>query len=435
MSSLDNKILEIQDLLTKGKINSAEKEIKSLLIKFPNNLNLLQFQSAIYIKNNDDGKALATLYKMSEIKAHESIFNNIAMLEKKNNNFDAAIKCYSKAIKLNNKVPEIYFNLANCYSALNETDESILNFKKAINLRDNYAHAHNNLGREYMYVGEYDSAQSALKKALILEPNLNEAILNQALLFILQNKIEEVIKILNNAIQSGSKNNMIIFYYAITNSFNGNDEVLEELLKKLNNNNLLSIWLSAWKYLFSNKSKSFSMTGNRKEIISLALNESNQDGLYLEFGVGKGISINYISSIIKKNIHGFDSFDGLPEAWNHLPEKAFSSNGIPPKLNSNIILHKGYFEETLPHFCNKYNEKISFLHIDCDLYKSSKTIFTSLENMIVTGTVILFDEMISYEGFENHEFKAFKEFIKKTGKNYECLNMNYLTGQVIIKIL
>tara|TARA_B100001540_G_scaffold301782_1_gene308637 strand:+ start:449 stop:1756 length:1308 start_codon:yes stop_codon:yes gene_type:complete len=435
MSSLNNKILEIQDLLAKGKINTAEKKIKTLLIQFPNNLNLLQLQSAIYIRNNDDDKALATLNKMSEIKDHESIFNNIAMLEKKKSNYDSAIKFYSKAIKLNNKVPEIFFNLGNCFSSLNETNESILNFKKAIDLKDDYTHAYNNLGREYMCAGNYDLAHPVLKKALVIDPNFNEAILNQSLLFILENKVEEAIRILNKAIQSGNKNNMIIFYYAITNSFIGNDTILEELLNKLDNNNLLSIWLSSWKFLFSKKSQSFSLAGNRKEIISLALKESNQDGLYLEFGVGNGTSINYISSIIKDNIHGFDSFEGLPEAWNHLPEKAFSSNGIPPKLNSRIILHKGYFEETLPHFCNEYNEKVSFLHFDCDLYKSTKTIFSNLENMIVSGTIFLFDEMISYEGFENHEFKAFKEFIQKTEKNYECLIMNYLTGQVVIRIL
>ncbi len=435
MSSLENKIEEIQQLLTQGSVDIAEKKIATLLMKFPNNLNLLQFQFAIYIKKNDEKKALSILYKMADIKEHESIFNNIANLEKKINNYDLAIKYYSKAINLNNKVPEIYFNLANCYSSLNEFDKSILNYKKAIDLRDEYAHAHNNLGSQYMLKGDYNSANIAINKALEIDQNFLEATLNQTLLFILENKIEKANEVLNNRIQSGSKNNMIIFYYAIINAFNGNNEILEELLVKLEDNNLLSIWLSSWKFLFSKRSKSFSLIGNRKDNVDLALQETIENGLYLEFGVGQGSSINYISNSIKKDIHGFDSFEGLPEAWNHLPEKAFSSDGVPPTLNSNVIIHKGYFEETLPLFYNDYKDTISFLHIDCDLYKSTKIIFSYLKEMIVSGTIILFDEMISYDGFEDHEFKAFKEFIIETDKDFECLRMSYFTGQVIIRIL
>lgn len=435
MSLLKNKIIEIQELLTHGKFDIAEKKITSLLIKFPNNLSLLQLQSAIYIKKNDESKALAAFYKMADIKEHESIFNNIANLEKNKNNYDIAIKYYSKAISANDKIPEIYFNLGNCYSSLNETDKSILNFKKAIDLKDEYAHAHNNLGSQYMLSGDYNSAVIAINKALEIDPDLHEARLNLTLLFILENKIEDAINALNKAIQLGNKNNMIIFYYAIINSFSGNNVILEELLEKLESNNFLSIWLSSWEFLFSKRSKSFSLLGNRKDNIDLALQETIENGLYLEFGVGQGSSINYISNSIEKDIHGFDSFEGLPESWNHLPEKAFSSDGVPPALNSNIIIHKGYFEETLPHFCNEYKEKISFLHIDCDLYNSTKSIFSYLEDMIVSGTIILFDEMISYDGFEDHEFKAFKEFIIKTDKDFECIRMSYFTGQVIIRIL
>ena len=41
-----------------------------------------------------------------------------------------------------------------------------------------------------------------------------------------------------------------------------------------------------------------------------------EDGLFLEFGVYKGTSINFISSLIPdKKIYGFDSFGGLPEEW------------------------------------------------------------------------------------------------------------------------
>jgi len=52
-------------------------------------------------------------------------------------------------------------------------------------------------------------------------------------------------------------------------------------------------------------------------------------------------------------------------------------------------VHKGWFEETLPTFTNKYMEKAAFLHIDSDLYSSAKTILHWLDERIVENTVIL----------------------------------------------
>ena len=41
-----------------------------------------------------------------------------------------------------------------------------------------------------------------------------------------------------------------------------------------------------------------------------------EDGLFLEFGVYKGQSINILSKLKPNKIfHGFDTFTGLPEEW------------------------------------------------------------------------------------------------------------------------
>lgn len=37
------------------------------------------------------------------------------------------------------------------------------------------------------------------------------------------------------------------------------------------------------------------------------------DTLWLEFGVANGKTINYISKFTNDKVHGFDSFEGLPE--------------------------------------------------------------------------------------------------------------------------
>jgi hypothetical protein len=75
------------------------------------------------------------------------------------------------------------------------------------------------------------------------------------------------------------------------------------------------------------------------------------------------------------------------------------------------------------------------MHIDCDLYQSTKTIFSLLADYIKAGTIIHFDEYYNYSGWEMHEHKAFEEFIKQQNLKYEYIAYNAMHQQVTVKIL
>jgi hypothetical protein len=51
------------------------------------------------------------------------------------------------------------------------------------------------------------------------------------------------------------------------------------------------------------------------DLLSHALQQVSMDGHFLEFGVASGTTINHISSQVSEQVHGFDSFEGLPEDW------------------------------------------------------------------------------------------------------------------------
>ncbi len=160
-------------------------------------------------------------------------------------------------------------------------------------------------------------------------------------------------------------------------------------------------------------------------------------GLVLEFGVFSGNSINYIAS--KKNwiVDGFDSFEGLPENWRDGYDRGFFSVNALPNVPANVRLHRGWFQDSIPRFLESLGDKgtpISYLHIDCDLYSSTKTIFEFLGNRIVSGTVIVFDEYFNYDGWEDGEFLAFKEFVKLNSIKYEYLTYNSTHEQVAVII-
>lgn len=149
-----------------------------------------------------------------------------------------------------------------------------------------------------------------------------------------------------------------------------------------------------------------------------------EKGLFLEFGVYKGLSINYFSKKLKnKHFYGFDSFVGLKEDWKGTksPAGRFNLSGKMPKVNQNVTLIPGWFDEVLPGFLSSQKDQIAFLHIDSDTYESAVIILKALGDRLRTNSIILFDEFQGYPNWKNAEFKAWNEFVSKNSIKYEFL--------------
>jgi len=163
---------------------------------------------------------------------------------------------------------------------------------------------------------------------------------------------------------------------------------------------------------------------SQRELIDYSLRAVGIEGHYLEFGVFTGGTIRYMARRIgRRTIHGFDSFEGLPEAWSgfNLGGKAFDREGRLPRVPDNVVLHRGYFDASLPKWLDEHPGPIAFMHLDCDLYSSTKTILKLTAPRLVPGTVILFDEYFNFPNWEQHEFKAFQEFVAEHRVKYTYL--------------
>jgi len=149
--------------------------------------------------------------------------------------------------------------------------------------------------------------------------------------------------------------------------------------------------------------------------------------LWLEFGVATGYTINYISQFTQDKVYGFDSFEGLPEYWRDGFNKGFfNRDGILPPVNNNVVLIKGWFNDTLDDFIKNQNKKVSFIHIDCDLYSSTKYVLNTLKDYMDDNCVIVFDELVNFNGFDgdNSELLAFYEFVNENNINFSWIGMN-----------
>lgn len=173
---------------------------------------------------------------------------------------------------------------------------------------------------------------------------------------------------------------------------------------------------------------------SRDDLLAL-IPEPESGDMILEFGVYKGESINQMArQYPQSEIHGFDSFEGLPMAWGILANKAhFDVQGNMPNVPGNVKLHKGWFKDTLPVFVtNNMNCRVFLIHIDCDIYQSTKDVFDLLGEKLV-GAYILFDEYFGYPGWEFHEHRALLELIKERKLSVEYLGCT-AKGKVMTKI-
>lgn len=182
---------------------------------------------------------------------------------------------------------------------------------------------------------------------------------------------------------------------------------------------------------------------SHEELLSYTVARSMDDGLVMEFGVYKATTLNFIAKLIGKKtpvrkVWGFDSFEGLPADWAGyiITKETFNLGGKLPTVRGNVELVKGFFDVSLGVWLKEYgqeSQKISILHIDCDLYESCNTVLTMLNKLIVPGTFILFDEYFNFPNWKNHEYKSFQEYI--TSNNIKYKYKAYFEQKVLIEIV
>ncbi len=142
--------------------------------------------------------------------------------------------------------------------------------------------------------------------------------------------------------------------------------------------------------------------------------KSIDDGFFAEFGVYNGNSLLMAhdhlvkeQSTFKGVIAGFDSFEGLPEKWRGgFEEGVFATQYeiVRKILPERVEVYKGWFQDTIQVFKARHgNIPAALIHHDGDLFLSTTITLQLLDDQIVQGTHMIFDELVGYPGYEGHE--------------------------------
>ena len=176
--------------------------------------------------------------------------------------------------------------------------------------------------------------------------------------------------------------------------------------------------------------------GHPHDTLRHALGLIEIPGMALEFGVASGTTLRIVAEAFTERegtVAGFDVFSGLPETWRTgFPVGEFAQESIPEVPGAQLV--PGLFENTLPSFLNDESGPVAFLHLDADLYSSTKTVLDLLGDRLVPGSIVVFDEFFNYPGWQQHEYRAWTEFVTRTGISFEYLGYTVDNEQVIVEI-
>jgi Macrocin-O-methyltransferase (TylF) len=171
------------------------------------------------------------------------------------------------------------------------------------------------------------------------------------------------------------------------------------------------------------------------DTLRFALGEIKGPGLALEFGVAGGTTLEIIAETVARDrlVVGFDCFIGLPEAWRTgYPAGEFAH--APPSDIPGARVVTGLFEDTLPGFLGETDEPIVFMHLDADLYSSTRTVLDLTGERLAPDAVVVLDEFFNYPGWQRHEFRAWNEFIARTGRTFEYVAYTGNNEQVVVRL-
>ena len=360
--------------------------------------------------------------------------HNLAIALQRTGASDDAEDAFRAALHIDPSVKEVWLNLGNLLHDQGRSDEAAATLREVLVRHPDYGEAAFNLGNVLKRLGRIGEAAEAYRRAIDLDPKRADAHYNlHACLF--DDRDLAPARACLDAALSVAPHHLALFYRGVIQHLQGEVEVAAATHVQVREAApRLGFLLDSWEYAVGHAGPQTRFLAENTATLRFALDQARVAGLVLEFGVSHGYSTRCIAEHAGQDIHAFDSFEGLPEAWGSNLAGTYSTGGTPPPLPGNVRLHQGWFDDTLGPFAAEHPGPVRFMNVDCDLYSSTRTVFERIGDRVVAGTVIVFDEYLGNAEWREHEFKAFQEFVATARLTYTYLALNPFTKQAVVRI-
>ena len=483
------------DLCTKGELQKSVSAAEELLDKFPNSVMLLNisglantglgrldeaigsYRKAVLINPNyadtynNMGVVLQDLGTLDEaIEAYKKAlsikpnfadaYNNLGIALKKQGKIDGALDAYTKVVSIKPNFADAHYNMGNALKDQGKFDEAIEAYTKVLSIKPDFVQAYNNMGIALKRGGKLEGALEAYQKALSIKPDDAVAYNNMGLVLQERGKLDEAIEAYYKALSI--KPDYADAYWNLCGTSRGVSEAQNWVNKCLeaNSNHLQAkLTKSALQFYEGDKSeynallkssfkdhpytRSFAWAFNLPKLPPLHFHRwalfdhmislSKKNRPFYEFGVWRGEAFRYLIKTFKKG-YGFDTFEGLPEDWHNENAGTYTSDGNVPEIKDGKFI-VGKFEDTLPGFFVETRPMASIINFDADLYSSTICALNYAKPVIDKHTILIFDEFIINENWEQDEYKALEEFCSNNDYTYEVLAISFFTKQVAVKVI
>ena len=341
-----------------------------------------------------------------------------------------AVDANFTAVALFPQDAEAHYNLGNTLKELGRLDEAKASYAEAITLKPNLAEAHYNLGNTLKELGRLEEAEASYTQAVALKSDFTKAFWNlhgiQKTIKSAEHWVDMCLEVDKNFVNARLMKAALRFYQGDRNNF---DEFMQSELK-------LHPYMRSFSWVFSLPNLP-ELYFNKFYFFDAIIKKSITSKPFYEFGVWRASSFKYLIKAFKKG-YGFDTFTGLPEDWDlgsHIEKKgAYTNEGNVPKIKGGEFI-VGKFEDTLPVFFSESHPMASVINFDADLYSSTICALNFSKSVMDKDTILIFDEFIINESWEQDEFRALNEFCSNNHYSYEVIAISFFTKQVAVKLI
>lgn len=351
--------------------------------------------------------------------------NNLGLTLFKTGEPEAALESYQAAIACKPDFAEAYNNLGIVLYESGALNGALQHFTSAIQIKPDLADAHNHCGNVHTDRGDLSAARRSFASALEVDPDHAEACWNLA----------------GTAADSGQclhwlerclhiepeHHNATLLRAAMRAAQNESDDLTA--LRESGHRD--HPFMRSFDWVFG-QPKLPVICCNRWAFFDAVIENCDRSRPFYEFGVWRGQSFRYLMRSFSAG-YGFDTFAGLPEDWHEHARGSYSSAGHIPDIERGEFV-AGEFEHTLPEFFARDRPLAALINFDADLYTSTLCALEHANRIIDDKTILVFDEMIMNEHWEQDEYRALVEFCQHQGCSYEVLTVCFFSKQVAVKL-
>ena len=378
-------------------------------------------------ENGDFAVAIASYRQALKINPdYVAAYVNLGNVHKDAGDLALAMDCYGQALKLDPGFAEVYCNMGNALKDFGELDQAISYYRQALQIQPDYAEVHNNMGGALNHKGEREQAANCYMHALDLSPEYADAAWNLVGTAV---SIDDARNWVEKCLSLDPEYFNAQFTLCALDCFRGDRNTFNVLLTSPLNEHP-AVRSLAWVLSLP---KLPELLFNRWVFFDYVVQQSNQERPFYEFGVFRGEAFKYLIKTYNKGF-GFDTFEGLPEDWHDERAGSYSSEGNIPEVKGGDFV-VGKFEDTLPAFFSQTRPVASVINFDADLYSSTLCALEASKSVIDASTILIFDELLMNEQWEQDEYKALNEFCSANACSFEVLAVSFFTKQVAVKLV